>query len=93
MVGGGYKEESLLGMERAVGSPALAGLWEWNSGRWGPKVGGGESPMFPVGSADPRLHLVAWSLGLLVTPPQTKAGRRKYVKIAHWDILGPRLRV
>lgn len=49
--------------------------------------------MFPVGSADPRLHLVAWSSGLLVTPPQTKAGTRKYVRIAHWGLRGPGLRV
>lgn len=35
----GYKEERLLGRERAVGSPAGAGLCEWNSGCWGPKVG------------------------------------------------------
>lgn len=59
----------------------------------GAKAAAGGSPTFPVDSADPRPHLVARSSGLLVTPSQTKAGMRKYVRIAHWAIRGPRLRV
>lgn len=52
-----------------------------------------ESPVAPISSSDPRLHLVARSSGLLATPSQTKAGTRKYIGFAHWGIHGPRLRV
>lgn len=52
-----------------------------------------ESPVAPVSSGDPRLHLVVWSSGPLATPSQTKAGTKKYLKFAHWGFHGPRLRV
>lgn len=52
-----------------------------------------EFPVAPISSGDPRLHLAAWSPGLLTTPLQTKAGIGKHVGFAHWGIHSYRLRV
>lgn len=52
-----------------------------------------ESPVAPISSGDPMLHLVARSSGPLATPSQTKAGTREYIRFAHWGIHGPKLRM